>query len=151
MRWAWGIVGDAVALETTRHPEPLVRALRRMAGYNGDQVPVPGSWGGTDAYWVLPVRRRVEVATMVVNDRARSRRSTEQVSDAALLLRAGIVERMGIGGDPATLASWEAAEATFTRLGRAAGWGGGDRTIDGVEVTARGVGAGALPPVGGTW
>ena len=151
VRWAWGIVGDAVALETTRYPEPLVRALRRMAGYNGDQVPVPGSWGGTDAYWVLPVRRKVEVATFVVNNRAAKRSSTEQVSDAALLLRAGIVERVCLGGDPATLASWEAAAATFERLGRAAGWRGGDGTIDGVEVTAKGVGAGALPPVGGSW
>lgn len=154
IRWSWGIVGDAVALETTRHPQPLVSALRRMASYNGKQVPVRRGYGGADPYWVVPVRAQVAVATMVVNDRARSRTSTEQVSDATLLLRAGIVERVCLGGEPGTLASWQAAEATFGRLGRAAGdWNEGgavDGTIDGVTVTVAGA-SGGLPPVSGVW
>jgi Zn-dependent protease with chaperone function len=151
IRWSWGIVSDAVALETTRHPQPLVSALRRMASYNGDQVPVRRTYGVADPFWVLPVRAKVAVATMVVNDEARSRTSTEQVSDAALLLRAGIVERVCVGGEPGTLASWQAAEATFARLGLAAG----DRvavdgTVDGVTVGVAGA-TGGLGPVSGVW
>jgi hypothetical protein len=151
IRWSWGIVGDAVALETTRHPQPLVSALRRMASYNGDQVPVRRTFGATDPFWVLPVRARVGVATMVVNGRARTRTSTEQVSDAALLLRAGIVERVCVGGEPGTLASWQAAEATFARLGLAAGDSVPvDGRIDGVAVGVDGA-TGGLGPVSGVW
>jgi Zn-dependent protease with chaperone function len=151
LRWAWGIVGDAVALETTRHPQPLVQALRRMASYNGSQVPVRRSWGAADPFWTLPVRARVSVATMVVNDRAQRRSSTEQVSDAALLLRAGIVEQVCLGGEPATLASWEKAEATFGRLASAAGdMAPVDDRVDGVSVTLAGA-QGGLAPVSGVW
>jgi hypothetical protein len=151
LRWSWGIIGDAVALETTRHPEPLINALRRLASYNDSQVPVPRTWGAADPFWAAPVRAHVHVETMVVNDRARSRTSTEQVSDAALLLRAGIVARVRLGGDPGTLASWKAARETFTRLGRAAGDGMADGTIDGVTITTEGAAAGALGPVAGAW
>jgi Zn-dependent protease with chaperone function len=154
LRWTWGLISDAVAVETTRHPEPLVRALRRLAGYNGEQVPVMGSWGAADPYWVAPVRRHVAVSTMVVNNRARTRSSTEQVSDASLLLRAGIVERICLGGEPATEASWRAARATFDRLGRFGGDqhppGSIDGTVDGVTVTADGA-VGAPPPTAGAW
>ena len=155
LRWAWGIVSDAVALETTRYPDALVRALRRLAGYNGPQVNVLPSWGGADAYWAAPVRQHFSVSTMVVNGRARTRSSTEQVADASLLLRAGIVERLGIGGDPATLASWEKAEAVFARLAYYGGDHSGDDAVDGtvhgVEITPGGAAAGALGPVNGTW
>jgi Zn-dependent protease with chaperone function len=152
IRWSWGIVGDAVALETTRHPQPLVNALRRLASYNGDQVPVRRSWGAADPYWAAPVRAKVHVETMVVNDRARSRSSTEQVSDTAMLLRAGIVARVCMGGDPGTLASWKAAADTFSRIGLASGdFVPTDGTVDGVQITIDGAGAGALGPVPGVW
>src|SRR5690606_13533303 len=94
IRWSWGMVGDAVAIATTRHPQPLISALRRLAGHNDGVVPVRRTFGVADPYWAVTVRARVQVATMVVNGRARTRSSTEQVSDAALLLRAGIVERV---------------------------------------------------------
>lgn len=148
IRWSWGIVGDAVALETTRYPEPLIRALRRLAGYNGDQVRVARSWGAADPFWAAPVRRRTEMALFVTNGRAQSRRSTEQVSDVALLLRAGIVERVRLGGEPATLASWKHARAVFNRVGRASGdYDHVDGRVDGVVVTTEGATVGALGPV----
>jgi Zn-dependent protease with chaperone function len=151
LRWAWGLVGDAVALETTRQPAALVSALRRVASYNGDQVPVLGLMGANDPFWAVPVRRKVEVATMVVNDQARSRTSTEQVSDVALLLRARIVEQARLGGEPATLASWREAATTFDRLGRYGATLDGDGTVDGVTVTTEGATLGALGPVAGSW
>jgi hypothetical protein len=72
------------------------------------------------------------------------------VADAALLLRAGIVERVCVGGEPATVASWRSAAATFERLGRYGGTGAGDGTVDGVLVTTEGA-TGGLAPVGGAW
>jgi len=137
-----------VAIETTRHPEPLVRALRRLAGYNDDQVRVKRSFGAADPFWAAAVRARVSMATMVVNDRARSRTSTEQVTDIALLLRAGIVERVCLGGEPNTLASWERAKAVFEQVGLASGdWGGGDAQVHGVVVTTEGAVSGLPGPV----
>jgi hypothetical protein len=160
LRWSWGLVSDGVAVDTTRHPEPLVRALRRLAGYNGEQVPVRRTYGAADPFWAAPVRQPVHVSTFVVNGRARSSRSTEQVSDAALLLRAGIVQRVCIDGHPPTMTSWRDAAAVFERLGR---YGAEvehtpatdasrsvDGTIDGVVVTTEGA-SGAPPAVSGAW
>lgn len=148
VRWSWGIVGDAVAIQTTRYPEPLVHALRRLAGHNEEQVPVKRTYGAADPYWVVPVRARTSMQIMVTNGRAQQERSTEQVSDAALLLRAGVVQRMCLGGDPATLAAWEEAEQTFLRLSHYGGTGAGDGTIDGVLVTPDGATYGTAGPVG---
>ena len=121
IRWSWGMVGDAVAIETTRHPEPLSSALRRLAGHNDGVVPVRQTWGAADPWWALTVRANIEIATMVVNDRARTRSSTEQVSDAALLLRARIVEQVCLRHEAATVASWQEAESIFARLARGVG------------------------------
>lgn len=153
IRWSWGMVGDAVAIETTRHPEPLCTALRRLAGHNGGGLPVRRTWGTADPWWALTVRSNVRVETMVVNGRARTRRSTQQVADAALLMRARIVEQVCLGNEEPTLASWRQAEATFSRLALAAGdhaAGAVDSTIDGVTVTAAGA-TGTLPPANGPW
>jgi Zn-dependent protease with chaperone function len=151
LRWSWGMVGDAVAVETTRHPEPLASALRRLAGHNEGVVPVRQTWGAADPWWALTVRANIEIATMVVNGRAKTRSSTEQVSDAALLLRARIVEQVCLRHEAATVASWREAEAVFARLARASGDGSStDGTIDGVTVTTTGA-LGTLPPVNGPW
>jgi Zn-dependent protease with chaperone function len=153
IRWSWGMVGDAVAIETTRHPEPLSSALRRLAGHNDGVVPVRQTWGAADPWWALTVRANIEIQTMVVNGKARTRASTEQVSDAALLLRARIVEQVCLRHEAATVASWQEAEATFARLARASGdeaAGTVDSTVDGVTVTADGA-VGTLPPVNGPW
>jgi Zn-dependent protease with chaperone function len=162
LRWSWGLVSDGVAVDTTRHPEPLVRALRRLAGYNGEQVPVRRTYGAADPFWAAPVRQHVHVSTFVVNGRAQSSRSTEQVSDASLLLRAGIVQRVCIEGAPATMTSWRDASAVFERLGRFGAAEAGDAaspspsaaavdgTIDGIVVTTEGA-SGAPAAVPGAW
>jgi hypothetical protein len=153
IRWSWGMVGDAVAIETTRHPEPLSSALRRLAGHNDGVVPVRQTWGAADPWWALTVRASIEIQTMVVGDTARTRSSTEQVSDAALLLRARIVEQVCLRHEAATVASWREAEATFARLAHASGddaAGTTDSTIDGVTVTTEGA-FGTLPPANGPW
>jgi Zn-dependent protease with chaperone function len=150
VRWSWGMVGDGVAIETTRHPEPLVVALRRLAGHNGGPVPVRRTWGAADPYWVVPVRIHI-TSTTETNGRLTRAASTEQQSDAALLMRAGIVFRVRMGGDLATVASWRTARQVFSRIASFGGTNRGDGTIDGVTVTQEGATAGALPPVSGSW
>lgn len=150
VRWSWGMVGDGVAIETTRHPEPLVSALRRLAGHNTSVVPVRRSYGAADAYWAVPVRAHMQAHTSVNGRRTRST-STEQLNDAALLMRAGIVHRVRLGGDLATVASWRTARQVFSRLASYGGTNRGDGTVDGVTVTIEGATHGALPPVSGSW
>jgi hypothetical protein len=100
------------------------------------------------------VRSNAQVAYMVTNDRARRRSSTKMVADTALLLRARVVELCALGGQPATLATWQHARQTILRLSQAAGdytdGGPTDAAIDGVTVTLDGA-QGAPPPIGGSW
>jgi Zn-dependent protease with chaperone function len=150
VRWSWGMVGDGVAIETTRHPEPLVSALRRLAGHNAGPVPVRRTFGAADPYWAVPVRAHLQVHTSV-NGRPTRSTSTEQQSDAALLLRAGIVHRVRLGGDLATVAAWRTIESVFDRIAEFGATNAGDGTIDGVTVTTEGATQGVLPPVCGSW
>lgn len=160
VRWSWGVVGDGVAIDTTRHPEPLAMALRRVAGANDRRAPVSDVFGAADVFWLVPVGTTVQSATMVVNGRARRRSSSEMVRDAALLLRARIVELGSLGADPATLVAWRDAAATFDRLSLVAGdtvddasvsdRSGQGASVHGVVVTPDGA-RGAPPPVGGWW
>ena len=148
VRWSWGMVGDGVAIETTRHPEPLVSALRRLAGHNAGPVPVRRTFGAADPYWAVPVRAHMQVHTSV-NGRPTRSTSTEQQSDAALLMRAGIVYRVRLGGDLATVASWRTVRQVFDRIAEYGATSQGDGTIDGVTITTEGATQGVLPPVGG--
>lgn len=151
LRWSWGMLGDAVAIATTRHPEPLVTALRRLAGHNDGRAPVRSGFGTSDVYWAVSVRNNVTVSYMVVNDRARSRTSTAMLSDAALLLRARLVELCLLGGRPANLGTWSEAKRAIDRVALAAGdFGAGDNTIDGVAVTMDGA-VGSVAPEHGSW
>jgi hypothetical protein len=126
VRWWARVAGDAVAVRTTRHPEPLSRGLRALARWNGSQVPIRflALMAGTGMVrWAVPVGVPWESTTRV-NGRLVDRRSKELVEDTKLLVRAGLVRRVCLEGGEATLASWEAVADSVRRAGRAAATGG---------------------------
>jgi len=155
MRWGWGLLSDGVAVETTRYPEPLVLALRRLAAHNGKPVTTRGWRGDADAFWIVPVRTNFRWSSSV-DDKMRAESSTAMVSDAALLLRARIVDIVCVHSGPPTMATWRTAKGTFKRLSLAAGDQAGgatdlDNVIDGISVTAEGVAGGDIGPINGSW
>ena len=135
LRWWARIAGDGVAVRTTRHPEPLATGLRVLARWNGPQVRI--RWmallaGTGTTRWAVPVGVPFTSETRV-NGRLVDRRSRELVEDAKLLVRAGLVRRVCLQGEPATLSAWKHAAAAVRSAGRAAAVGG-VATIEGEQV-----------------
>jgi hypothetical protein len=113
-------------VRTTRHPEPLASGLRVLARWNGNQVRIRyvALFAGTGTTrWAVPVGIPFTSETRI-NGRLVDQRSRELVEDAKLLVRAGLVHRVCLGGEPATLASWKGAADAVRRAGRAAAVGG---------------------------
>ena len=135
VRWWARIAGDGVAVRTTRHPAPLASGLRVLARWNGPQVKI--RWlallaGTGTTRWAVPVGIPFTSETRV-NGRLVDRRSRELVEDAKLLVRAGLVHRVCLQGEPATLAAWRNTAAAVRAAGRAAARGE-SATIEGEQV-----------------
>jgi Zn-dependent protease with chaperone function len=139
LRWWARVAGDAVAVRTTRHPEPLAEGLRVLARYNGKQVGI--RWialaaGTGTTRWAVPVGIPF-TSTTEINGRVVDQRTRELVEDAKLLVRAGLVRRVCLGGEPATLASWQSARDAVRAAGRAAARGG-TALVEGEQVGLHG-------------
>ena len=135
LRWWARIAGDGVAVRTTRHPEPLATGLRVLARWNGPQVRI--RWaallaGTGTTRWAVPVGVPFTSETRI-NGRLVDRRSRELVEDAKLLVRAGLVRRVCLQGERASLSAWKHAAAAVRSAGRAAATGGA-ATIEGEQV-----------------
>ncbi len=147
LRWWARVAGDAVAVRTTRHPEPLTEGLRVLARYNGSQVGI--RWiallaGTGTTGWAVPVGIPFTSETRI-NGRLVDQRTRELVEDAKLLVRAGLVRRVCLGGEPATLASWRSARDAVRSAGRAAARGG-TAVVEGEHVGLHGTGHPGHPP-----
>jgi hypothetical protein len=140
VKWWVRVAADGVCVATTRHPEPLVDALRILASYNGESVPV--GWvarivGTGASAWAIPPGMPWTMTTSV-NGRVTDQRTAEQVDDVNLLVRAGLVRRICIEGGERSLASRAAVVDAVRRAGRAAA-AGGIAEVEGMLVGLEGV------------
>ncbi|HET6663462.1 MAG TPA: DUF2510 domain-containing protein [Acidimicrobiales bacterium] len=140
VKWWARVAADGVCVATTRHPEPLVAALRILAVYNGESVPV--GWvarvvGTGASAWAIPPGMPWTMTTSV-NGRVTDQRTAEQVDDVNLLVRAGLVRRICVEGGERSLASRAAVVEAVRRAGRAAA-AGGIAEVEGMLVGLDGV------------
>lgn len=148
-RWWAQVAADGVCVATTRHPAPLVSALRKLAAYNGKGVPVPwlaliGGFG--TSRWAVPPTLPWTM-TVEVNDRVTEQRTAEQVGDVHLLVRAGLVRRMCLEGGDRSLATRAHVVEAVRRAGAAAAQGR-LAEVEGVLVGLQGVVGMAGTPAG---
>jgi Zn-dependent protease with chaperone function len=139
-RWWARVAADGVCVATTRHPAPLVSALRKLAMWNGARAPI--SWlsvvvgFGADR-WAVPPTMPWTMTTSV-NGRVTDQRTAEQVADVNLLVRAGLVRRICLEGGDRSLASRSQVVEAVRRAGQAAA-AGGVAEVEGVLVGLEGV------------
>lgn len=109
------LVADAAAVNATRHPEPLVRALRRLAAHASNaptlRVGLPGFL--VDQFWVLSSRRTVH--TSVSTPRGSRQWTTADEVAAEMRVRADRVEQAAHGDWTAFegLGAWRRAMRTL--------------------------------------
>jgi Zn-dependent protease with chaperone function len=140
VKWWARVAADGVCVATTRHPEPLVAALRLLAAHNGESVPV--GWvarivGTGASAWAIPPGMPWTMTTSV-NGRVTDQRTAEQVDDVNLLVRAGLVRRICVEGGERSLASRATVVEAVRRAGRAAA-AGGIAEVEGMLVGLGGV------------
>lgn len=148
-RWWARVAADGVCVATTRHPAPLVSALRKLAIWNGSSVPI--QWmarltGVGASRWAVPPTMPWTMTTSV-NGRVTDQRTAEQVADVNLLVRAGLVRRICLEGGDRSLASRSEVVEAVRRAGRAAAVGG-VAEVEGVLVGLEGVVGMAGTPAG---
>jgi Zn-dependent protease with chaperone function len=148
-RWWARVAADGVCVATTRHPEPLVAALRKLAIWNGPGVPI--AWmacltGIGASRWAVPPTVPWTMTTSV-NGRVTDQRTAEQVADVNLLVRAGLVRRICLEGGDRSLASRSQVVEAVRRAGGAAAVGG-VAEVEGVLVGLEGVVGMAGTPAG---
>jgi Zn-dependent protease with chaperone function len=150
VRWWARVASDAVCVRTTRHPEPLVAALRLLARSSGEQVPVGllTRWLGVGgSQWAVELGP-TWTSQVSVNGRLVDQRTSELVEDTRLLVRAALVRRVLLEHDEASVASYQEVAAAVRRAGRAAATGG-SAEIHGELVGLEGVVTDReLPPAG---
>ena len=139
-RWWARVAADGVCVQTTRHPAPLVSALRKLSLWNGSRVPI--NWlsvvlGFGASRWAVPPTMPWSMTTSV-NGRVTDQRTAEQVADIHLLVRAGLVRRMCLEGGDRSLASRAQVVEAVRRAGEAAARGG-IAEVEGVLVGLEGV------------
>ena len=139
-RWWARVAADGVCVATTRHPAPLVSALRKLAMWNGSRVPI--AWvsvvvGFGTNRWAVPPTMPWTMTTSV-NGRVTDQRTAEQVADVNLLVRAGLVRRICLEGGDRSLASRSEVVAAVRRAGQAAAVGA-VAEVEGVLVGLEGV------------
>jgi Zn-dependent protease with chaperone function len=125
VRWWARVAADGVCVRTTRHPEPLVAALRLLARWSGDQVPVgllTQITGAGGAQWAIEIGPKW-TSQMKVNGRLVDTRTAAMVDDTRLLVRAGLVRRVCLDGGEASLLSYRDIAAAVRSAGRAAAQG----------------------------
>ena len=146
VRWWARVATDAVCVRTTRHPEPLVDALRLLARASGEQVRV-GIWtrwlGMGGSQWAVELGPKW-TSTVQVNNRMVDHRTTELVEDTRLLVRAALVRRVLLEQVEASVTSYQDIAEAVRRAGRAAA-SGGVAEIEGELVGLDGVRAGTAP------
>lgn len=147
VRWWSTVAADAVCVRTTRHPDALVRGLRAVARWNGQQVKAVGLLGNLGVggtAWVVPVGLNWSSQTMV-NGRVVDKRTAAMVEDTRLLVRAGLVRRVCLEGAEASLASYDEVTEHVRAAGQAAAQGG-VAWIEGELVGLEGVVPAQSPP-----
>ena len=140
VKWWARVAADGVCVATTRHPAPLVEALRKLAADQSGDVPVGllvKILGAGTTRWAIPPDVHWTMTTSV-NDRVTDKRTTEQVEDVNLLVRASLVRRICIEGGPRSLACRSEVVDAVRRAGRAAATGG-VTVVDGMVVGLHGV------------
>lgn len=107
LSWWLRVAFDGICVETTRYPEPLPRALMKVALYNGDRLPMtlPAQMGCTDLSWTSPVSLKFR-STTSVNGKTKFESSAELEADLRLLLSAQLITDVCVYGKPATFDSW---------------------------------------------
>jgi Zn-dependent protease with chaperone function len=111
------LVADAAAVRATRNPEPLVRALRRLATHAGDAHTLRAGLPGflVDQFWVLSCRKTV-TTTVSTPGGSRTWTTAEEVA-AEMRVRADRVEQAAHGDWSAFegLGAWRKAMRTLRK------------------------------------
>lgn len=109
------LVADAAAVNATRHPEPLVRALRRLAAHASKVHTVRAGLPGflVDQFWVLSSRRTVHTSVSTPSG-SRQWTTADEVA-AEMRVRADRVEQAARGDWSAFegLGAWRRAMRTL--------------------------------------
>ena len=140
VKWWARVAADGVCVATTRHPEPLVSALRKLAADSSGDVPVGlvvKVTGAGTTRWAIPPELRYVITTST-NQRVTDKRTSSQIEDVNLLVRASLVRRICIEGGSRSLASRSEVVEALRRAGRAAA-DGGVAIVDGMAVGLHGV------------